>query len=182
MSREDFVAVGTRLFAVYLALSVLWEAARSAPLVFEGGWSSEAGFFVMLWLLALMICGFLWVFPLTVARKLLPVMREPRSEQKLDASVAMSLGLTLIGLWVLGYGLVNAAYWLTLMVSIYRIGAEAYAWTPEQIAGVTATGVELAVGVWLVFGNAGLKRLIYRFRYGASVPEAPAAARTDDGA
>ena len=34
----------------------------------------------------------------------------------------------------------------------------------------------------LVFGSAGLKRLIYRFRYGASVPEAPAAARTEDGA
>lgn len=180
MSREDVVAVGIRLFAIYLALSVLWEAVGAAPLVFQDGWSSTAGFFIMLWLLGLAISGVLWVFPLTVARKLLPVMSEPRSEPQVDASVAMSLGLVLIGLWVLAYGLVNAAYWLTLMVSIHRMGGESYAWTPEQVAGITATVIELAVGVGLLFGAKGLKRLIYRFRYGTSVPMTPADARGDE--
>jgi len=95
-------------------------------------------------------------------------MREARSEKALDASVAMSVGLTLIGVWVMAYALVDGVYWLTLLVRMQRANATSFDWSPDQIAGMIATPVEILIALWLIFGSAGIKRLIYRYRYGAS--------------
>lgn len=166
MSREDFVAVATRLFAVYVVLNLMLQAAVSAPMLFSEGWSSLGIFFALLCLLVLLVCVLLWIFPLTVARKLLPVMTEPRSEQSVDASIALSLGLTLIGVWVFAYALIDSVYWVALVIRSYQSARSVVDWNPEEVANMVSTAVELAVGAWLVFGNAGIKRLIYRFRYG----------------
>lgn len=181
MSREDFIAVGTRLFAVYLAFNVLWNAAGAAMFVFQDGMSSWAIFLVLFWLVALAVCGLLWVFPLTVARKLLPVMREPRSETALDARVALSLGLTLIGVWVLANAIVDGLYWLALVVRTNQLDYLTLDWNPDQVAGMVSTALELVIGAWLMLGNAGIGRLIHRFRYGpATHADAPAARPGDD--
>ncbi len=166
MSREDFVAVATRLFAVYVVLNLMLQAAVSAPMLLSEGWSSLGIFFALLCLLVLLVCVLLWIFPLTVARKLLPVMKEPRSEQSVDASIALSLGLTLIGVWVFAYALIDSVYWVALVIRSYQSARSVVDWNPEEVANMVSTAVELAVGAWLVFGNAGIKRLIHRFRYG----------------
>lgn len=184
MSREDFVAIGTRLFAIYVALNLLLGAVRAAPMAFQDGVTAWSLSFVLAWVLTLLFCAALWVFPLTVARKLLPVMREPRSEQAIGASVALSLGLTLIGVWVLAFAVSSGIYWLTMILQVRELAATGYDWQPEQVANIVATLVEFVIGLWLIFGNAGLSRLLYRFRYGPLAPaeaERPAASRDDNG-
>ena len=169
MSREDFVAIAARLFSIYLLLSVIKHMPLTMQLISQDQGEIWEFLYALVLVLGLIVCALLWFFPLTVARKLLPVMREPRSEQALDASIAMSVGLTLIGVWVMAYALVDAVYWLTLFVRTRQIDATHFEWSHDQIAGIVATAVELFIAVWLIFGSAGIKRLIYRYRYGASL-------------
>lgn len=86
----------------------------------------------------------------------------------MSASVALSVGLTLIGVWVLAYALPDAIYWVTLYLLKRQMTAGSYAWRPEDMANVLATLVQLAVAIWLIFGSSGVQRLILRYRYGAA--------------
>jgi hypothetical protein len=172
MSREDIIAIGTRLFAVFLVLGALRQLIGTVPLLVSPG--VDPGLFVAMLLvpvLGLAVGAWLWFFPLTVARKLLPVMREPRSEQAMDARVAFSVGLTLLGVWLLANGLADAVYWWTLFLRARQVG-DAFAWSSEQVAGVVATVVELPIAAWLVFGATGIRRLIERYRYGSAASQA----------
>lgn len=117
-------------------------------------------------LLSLALCALLWFFPLSVARKLLPAMREPRSETAMDGSVALTVGLTLLGVWVLTAALPDAIYWMTLFLLSRRIDAGHIDWQHDQIANILATAGQLALALWLIFGSSGIKRLILRFRNG----------------
>jgi hypothetical protein len=95
-------------------------------------------------------------------------MREPRSDTALDSSVALSIGITLVGLWFLADAISSASFWLTLLVRTTQVDATNFEWTPEQISKMVSTGVQLVVSLFLVLGSGGVKQLIYRFRYGAA--------------
>lgn len=166
MSREDYVAVAARLFAVYVAFKVLLQIPAVAQTLSQDQGMAWAGLYALVLLMSLALCAFLWFFPLTIARKLLPVMKEPRSEQAINASVGLSLGLTLIGVWFLGNGTIDAMYWLALIVrSKQHVDSLSFEWSPEQIASMVSTVFEVAVGACLVLGSTGLQHLIHRLRY-----------------
>ena len=168
MSREDYVAIASRLFAIFLFVMV----ARSIPSAIA--LISQEGPKASLWLVGLVLasgialCVALWVFPLTIARKLLPVMKEPRSDSQMSESAAMSVGLTLLGVWVLASALPNLIYWGTLFHLSHKVEYGEFQWGAEQIADIASAVAELALALWLIFGSPGIRRLIYRFRYGAS--------------
>ena len=170
LSREDFVAIAVRLFSVFLFLGVIKQVPDVVQFFATGDQGRAWAIFNALGLLSgALICVLLWFFPLSIARRLLPVMREPRTEPPMDASLALSVGLTLIGIWVLAYGVVDAIYWLTLWIRTRQVPAVYFEWSHDQVASVFATLAELVIGLWLVVGNAGIRRLIYRYRYGASL-------------
>jgi hypothetical protein len=168
VSREDFVAVAARLFAIYF----LFLNVRGAPTAFQMlsqpdgvGWAS---LYAIIMVVLLIFTAFLWFFPLTIARKLLPVMRESRSATALDSSVVLSIGITLIGLWFLANSLSDASFWLALIVRTTQIGTTGFEWSHEQIAKMVSTAVELVISLGLVLGSSGVRQLIYRFRFGST--------------
>lgn len=168
MSREDFIAIASRLFSIFLFVT-LARNIPSAILMLRDDSGDETGFILMVFgvlVTGLLLCAALWFFPLTIARKLLPVMRESRSEQAMDAPIALSVGLVLIGVWVMANALTDAVYWLILFWRTKQFDAAMYQWSPEQIAGVVATAAEIFIATWLIFGSPGIRRLIYKFRYG----------------
>lgn len=161
MSREDVIAVAVRLFAIFLFITLLR--------FFAGMMTLHQVSPLLVWVVPVVgvaICALLWFFPLSIARKLLPVMREPRSEAGMDGSMALSVGLTLLGVWLLATALPNATYWLSLFVLSRQSSGYHLDWGPEQMASIATTIAELVLAVWLVFGSAGIRRLILRFRYG----------------
>lgn len=166
MSREDYVAIASRLFSIYLAYIIVRTVPGALQLARqEQGLSLLIVYFAVLGG-GLLVCALLWFFPLTVARKLLPVMREPRSEDAVGPATALSMGLTLIGVWFLAGALVDASYWLVLVMRIKQVDDMQLTWDHEQIANMAATAVQLVAGLWLILGSRGIRRLIYRFRYG----------------
>jgi hypothetical protein len=96
-------------------------------------------------------------------------MREARSEQAIGAPLALSLGLTLIGAWLLATSLVDASYWVAMLILSRAVTAAMgvpVEWSHEQIADMPATLVQIFLSLWLVLGSSGIQRLIYKFRYG----------------
>lgn len=166
MSREDYVAIGARLFAVYVGITTIMQIPYFMRFL-----GREDDVTMPLWaaslLVVVLVCVALWFFPLTIARKLLPVMKEPRSEQAVDASVGLSLGLTLIGVWFFAEGLLSAVHWVTF-ASMTRHANDMYAfsWDPDQVASMALTGFQIVLGALLMFGSSWVKKLIYRLRYG----------------
>lgn len=167
MSREDFIAVASRLFSIYVLFSIVRSAPGAAQMLSQDQGMTWVGLYLFVLIIGLLLCAFLWFFPLTVARKLLPVMREPRSEEAIRSPTALSLGLTLIGAWFFANALVDASYWLALFVRSRQTSNIRVDWTPEQIASMIATAVELIISFWLLFGSTGITQLIYKLRHGA---------------
>ena len=170
MSREDFVAIASRLFSIFLLVTV----ARTVPAtsaMFDQGLGVSWILTGLIVASVVAVCAFLWFFPLTVARMLLPAMNEPRSETAMNGPVTLSVGLTLLGVWVLAYALPDAVYWASLFFLTRQVDDGYFSWTNEQVASIATTAVELALAIWLIFGSTGIRRLIYRFRYGNSQDE-----------
>jgi hypothetical protein len=168
VSREDFVAVASRLFAIYLLYLTIRSTPGALQMLSQPDGMGWPALYAAVLVGLLLFTAFLWFFPLTVARKLLPVMREPRSETALDSSTALSVGITLIGLWWLAIAVADAAYWVTLIIRVAQTDAVGFEWSQEQIANIVTTVVELAIAFTLVLGSNGIKRLIYRYRYGST--------------
>ena len=166
MNREDFIAVASRLFSIYSFFGVIRTVPSAAQMLSQDQGMTWVGLYAIVLIISLLFCAFLWFFPLTIARKLLPVAREPRSEEAIGSSSALSLGLTLIGVWFLAGALVEASYWLALFVRTRQISDIPFEWTHVQIARIIGTAVELLISFGLIFGSSGIRRLIYKFRYG----------------
>lgn len=111
MTSKQFVALGVRLFCIWLAIYIL----REVPaywLAISQQRSTEIAATVVIAIMALyaVIVILLWLFPLTVARKLLP-------RSALDQPVALPLheqmertGFCLMGLWLLTRALPGFAF------------------------------------------------------------------------
>lgn len=166
MSREDIVAVAARMLALYGVFRIIALSPLAVNMLSQPDGISTTALFVVSHLVVLAACALLWFFPLTVARKLLPVMHEPRSEPTIDASIALSLGLVLMGLWLLANALLDLSYWLTLLMLHSQKIAVSFEWTGTEIAALVSSIVRLVLALWLLFGTAGIKRLIGKFRHG----------------
>ena len=167
MSREDWIAIASRLFAVFLLVMVARSFPSAIALIGQEEPKPSMTLVAMVLSAGLLACAVLWFFPLTIARKLLPVMKEPRSDSPMSESVALSVGLTLIGIWVLASALPDAVYWGTIFLTVRQLDEGMFQWGHEQIASIVTTIAELVFAVWLIFGSTGIRRLIERFRYGS---------------
>jgi hypothetical protein len=165
VSREDIVAIASRLFAIFLVITTI---RLLGPMFLTPEFFSSTGqlllFVSMLVLPALAVAALLWFFPLSVARKLLPVMREPRPTVSPSSQTALELALVAIGMWVLASAISDSVYWVVMLVHVYNstVPVEIDA---SQTARIVATITELLLGCWLVFGSRGLANLVTRLRY-----------------
>ena len=171
MSREDVVAIGARLLAVYLAMMASRGVVDFVRLATDGGDMTLLVMQAMFLILHLLVATGLWFFPLTVARALLPAMSEPRSESGIGPSLALSLGMTLMGVWFLASSLKDAGYWLGFYLSLKANPIDGFSdmsvfRRPDNVASIVMSAVQFVIGLLLVLGAGGLQRLFYRMRYG----------------
>ena len=169
LSREDVIAVLARLFAVFVLIAVV----RSLPAMGQsltaegGGW--YATFFIGAFVVApLLIAALIWVFPLTIATKLLPVMRTPRPALSAGGLELEQVGLTILGVWFFVTGLVDAVYWYMFAKTAQDAGFRWRALDPENAGAMVATGAELIIGLALVLGARGIVGALRRLRQAGS--------------
>lgn len=174
MSREDFVAIASRLFALFLVITTI----RLVAAMFQSvaSFPSTGAFVVYLVVIAvpaLAAAALLWVFPLSLARRLLPVMRQPQPAVSAGSTTALELALTVLGFWVLATALADAVYWVAVVTYVLNSpnGPE---FDLSQKAEFAATAAQLLMGGWLVFGHRGLASIVARLRYAGSSTDSAA--------
>lgn len=155
MSPIQAVAVAVRLFALWFAIFF----GRTAPGYyiqirdFDDTLASAIGIAVVL--LALAFVVFLWFFPRTVARAILPAA-DPVLASRPSEEAWFRVGCGLLGLWLLTGALPGVARHVFLLYYAQRTQMS----LPESSAGTLVYyGTEIAVAAWLLLGGAGVLRL-----------------------
>ena len=160
MTCKQFVALGVRLFCIWLAVYLMtgmtgyWIAVSRRP-------HNESAGTILLAAIAIfaLIIVLLWLFPLTVARKLLP-------RSALDQSVALPpheqierAGFCLMGLWLLTRAVPGLVF-DAVVTHLYHFPGATMEMSPRDYAAIAEHLVELALAVWLLFGARGLRGLL----------------------
>jgi hypothetical protein len=164
MRALQIVGMGVRLFAVVLVIL----GARYSTGLLAAMEDASAGTVAVVVLLTVVVpvvaSLLLWFFPLTVASKILPPLQAEEHVAPLGAHELHSVGISLIGLWVLATAIPDLVYWVSLAYFIGRSEYAAATLPPDQLGGVVATVAEILVGMGLLFGSKGLAGLVRRFR------------------
>ncbi len=157
MKNEQLVGLGVRLFAIWLVVYTV----RSLPTLWLFGTGQDgSGVFVfaIAYLLLLIVSAILlWLFPLTVANKLLP-------GKVLDVRTALPLeelqcaAFCLLGLWLLTDAIPSLTYYFVLFYQFSKDYQILH--NPQTASGLMRSVVELIIGVWLLFGARGLLGLL----------------------
>jgi hypothetical protein len=159
MTNAQVVALGVRLFSIWLALYLI----RHAPALWSANMeqfpeSPAAGTVIAVSIVLIAVTIALWFFPLAVARKLIPkaTLDQPTP---LPIDQLHAAGFCLLGLWVLTEAIPRLVYVIFIVYHSTRPNAMV-ALDPGQYAGIARTLVELGIGLWLLFGARGLLGVI----------------------
>jgi hypothetical protein len=160
MRGQDIVAVATRLFAVYIVVFLLRMIPQIVQIRLRG---FDFAVIILVALLMALLAVFLWLFPQTVARKLLPqhLDESPVSPWTLEAVFAV--GASLVGVFILAQAVPNVVYWIALILAKQQ-DANTAGFSPQNYAAMTSLVAEVALGVWLLFGGRGIANAILLMR------------------
>jgi hypothetical protein len=158
MSPHQIIAVAVRLFSVWLAVTAL----LNIPYYYlnAGGQSSSDAiwFFWPIVLPLILIAVGLWHFPLTIADKLLS---SPESKVIEEASpdLWLSMGCALIGLFFIATTVPSLLVGLlqNRETLLSHLAGNFQYWLANEL-------LRLAIGVWLVTGAKGFRKLFWWVR------------------
>jgi hypothetical protein len=157
MTPHQMLIVAVRLFAIFVLLGSLGQIALSFSTYRALG---EATYFVWVWLaLQLAVSAWLWLFPATIAAKLLRPGSVP-AQAPTAFSEWRDLCFIAIGMFILCRAIPDLVYWLILAAAI-EPGAEL---TLEQNANGFVTLLEVVIGIGLMLGATGIAAAIERLR------------------
>ena len=154
MSPHQAVAVAVRLFAAWLGIYVL----RTLPSYYFASHRETGGLAFALFLLAVtvVLVFVLWVFPQTIARRLLASQAEPPAAPA-SPDLWLATGCALIGLWVLTSSLPSAVRETFIISSLSETEGD----TTEVKQYLVYHVVEVAIALWLIFGARGFRKIFW---------------------
>ena len=177
MTSKQFVALGVRLFCIWLAVYILRYAPAFWLLGQQSSITTDEAPVVIGTLILVAIVVALWLFPLTVARKLLP-------RSALDQPISMpaheqieQAGFCLLGLWLLTQAIPSLAFEGFVFYLYTRPGSD-LGLRPQEYAALARALVDLALALWLLFSAKGLLGIVRWARTagsGAAVNDPPTA-------
>jgi len=160
MNPHQILAISTRLFSIWLFLYSIsnlagtyiqahkYNAPESLQPIFWGVGAVIA------------ICGLLWFFPLFIAKRILPPSTTDYAQPPLFDSW-FSVGCSLIGVWVLAKAIpALASYFLGNYLG-QKFQPDTFLVNPDWMLLVSFNIFQLAVGIWLLIGGKGLKKVIH---------------------
>jgi len=155
------LALGVRLFAIWCALAIVrevvafmtsWRPLDDSALVVVTGGSVLSAIFLLV----------LWFFPKSISRGLLPHSSDVPT-QTLSYQRWFTLGTALIGLWFVASAITPILRNLSVLY-VFRPELT----NPEDLrslrVGLLYYVAELVLGLCLLFGATGVRKLIWRIR------------------
>jgi hypothetical protein len=160
MSPIQMVALAVRLFAIWLGLY----SARAAPALYIETQKLDdpiaMGIVIAVALVIFAVVLLLWFFPRTVARSILPSTSEP-AVQNTSPDTWLALGCSLLGLWLLAEMFPGLVRFIFVWYYSQRTKLD----MPDNVtSGAVYYIAEFAVGVWLLLGASGARKLFWWVR------------------
>jgi len=157
MSPHQAVAVALRIFAVWLGIYTLRTAASFA-FVTQPNVPGLGVAVAFLAVTALLVVA-LWTFPRLIAGKLLSPVNA-KAEPSGSPDLWLAMGCALLGLWLLTSALPS------LILDTYRL---VYYESTSDDSGLKHSVIyfviEAGIGVWLVLGARGFRKLFWWLRH-----------------
>ncbi|MDX1499503.1 MAG: hypothetical protein R3176_06380 [Woeseiaceae bacterium] len=165
MSPHQILAVGVRLFAIWLAVQLVltlpFQLAWVATYLEQAYGSSSIGisrlFYGVTALLFIVLLIVLWRFPLTVAQRILPGSGEA-IEDSGAPDLWLALGCALIGLWLLAVRVPAVVFGLV------QYGEGFVDRLPYPGIMLAQHVAEILIGLWLALGAKGFRKLFWWLR------------------
>lgn len=156
-----------RIAAIWLLVETLRYGSQAIPLV---GYveTPSAMAIVIVWLFPLLIAGGMWFFPAHVAH----VVATSRDISKPDSdqtSTIFQVGLALLGAYALLYGVLDLFFYGARGIAewSYLENADGSRYvSPEAVAGVLVSVVQIPLGIFLIGGRKALADLLFKLRFG----------------
>ena len=166
MHKEQIVGIAVRLFALFLVVYVLRHASALIPyLADSSSYKISFTFLFLIVLFPILAAILLWLFPLTVAAKLIPDIKAKERPKTLSSTEIEQVAFTIFGLWVLTQAIPDIFYWATFVYMAKSLGMGRAELSPDNISNVVVTVLELVIGFWLLFGSKGIVGVIRRIRH-----------------
>jgi hypothetical protein len=158
MSPHQTIAVAVRLFALWVLIYV----GRMLPSLYHEATNADDSSNMLLAIAVgsiavLFFVLYLWFFPRTVARGLLDV-RTMAAEDKGTPDTWFAVGCSLLGLWLIVPALSSVGYNLLVLYAAQRNPALN---ASEMRFGWSYYCIEIVLGVWLLLGARGARRLFW---------------------
>ena len=153
MTPHQIIAVALRLFAVWLGLQAL--TALPSFFTLNGFHSPNFGWMTFMLAITAVVIFVLWVFPRTIAGKLLPPS-EPQPASSATPDVWLAVGCTLLGLWTLITTVPRLVYdsFAFNSMSYYEDRSQLRQWVIYNL-------LRLAIAVWLLLGAKGVRKIFW---------------------
>lgn len=166
MNREDLVGLAARVFAIYLLVVGVQFVSSSISLNYMEAGLVPVYAISLAVVFILLVSAVLWVFPLSIARKLLPTTRDRDAGDSLNSSTALGLGLTLFGIWLFAHALNDLVYWAFYWTKTREVGGTLENVSPGEYAQMASASFRFLLSLVLIAGSRGIKRAILRLRFG----------------
>jgi hypothetical protein len=160
MSPLQVVSIAVRLFALWLCVYAFMTAGSALFRLKEFNDPWAYALVAAIGVATLALAGFLWFFPRTVARGLLPGADAPPAQAS-SPDTWFAIGCSLLGLWVLTGTIPALIRYLIVIVLAQRSG------TPlgdDWHTGAVDDLVEFGLGVWLLLGAKGIRKVVLWLR------------------
>lgn len=168
MTKEQVVGLAVRLYAVFLLIYGIRTVPGLVRLSEVGQFPLQAWLYIGIYIFLFLVCAvLLWYFPVTIARKILPLDDRKPEEKPVTASDIELIAYSILGLWVLSRAVPDMIYWI---MTISALPSEVHTIDVSQrwYAAIVSTGFEMAIGIWFLFGAKGLRGLLRRLKYAGS--------------
>jgi hypothetical protein len=156
MSPQQIVAVMARLLAVWLVIHLPGQAYEIVFTSSPNADTSMRVFAVVGFVVELLVCLGLWLFPLLVARNLLRSSSEERPPPS-SSDAWLGMGCALIGLWLLATSLP------ALVIDVFVLGSaiNASGDISSLRQNVVYYVIEVGIAAWLILGAVGFRRVFW---------------------
>lgn len=164
MSREDILAVALRLFAIYLVIGALQLVGQAFATNINISIGSLVLAITLSVVLPLVIAALLWLFPLAIAAKLLPVKDKQHTSISVNTIPVLEVGCILIGLWLLASSISDLTYWVVTLIAAINNEWGLKILPIDDLASMTATVMQIVLSLWLLLGYRGVLKFIQHLR------------------
>ena len=172
MSAKELLAIGVRLFGIWLVVSSLNSLTLGVSYMIGQAWIDKiisSSFMMYLPFLGLAIgkaiIGFLLIkFPYFVAFKLIPKTNLDNTQINWEEKLVERVGFVLIGVYILSWAIPDLTHIVVYFVQNKEYSPNGTIDFAANKLNFIVTLVEISIGLFLILGSQGVVNVIHKLR------------------